>query len=511
MKKYIYNLFKYSSLSLFLLVGSSCEKDFLEKNPLDQISSSTFWKTKADFDMALTASYATLQNSIFSTAMPNMDALTDNGYGQHNYNGSQRIVQGDISPSSGGFINDVYNGSYQGITRINIFLQQLSNYQGTDISNDLKARYEAEARFLRGFYYYQLYFFYGSVPLVTEPLTLETQNQPKAPAEKILEQVMSDLNFAITALPTVRYGANNGHAVKSSAEAFKARVLMYVGYDENGQPKPEILTQARDLLSGLMTSGYSLDPVYENVFRYNTQESSPEIMFSIKFLAPDNATAMDQWYGDWLVVSPLQNMVNAYESTDGLPWGVSPLTNPNNPMENRDPRLAKTIFVNAPKFNGKEHLPSNNRPTGYGVAKFLSPDLMPYGYSTQSHQDWVVLRYGEVLLMYAEAQNELVGPDQSVYDAINAIRSRVGMPDVPKGLNKTQMRERIRQERRIELAFEGLRYYDLKRWRTAETVLPQVKDGIIPYKFEKRFYLWPLPQTEIDKSQGVLVQNPDYK
>ncbi len=505
MKKYIYSL-----LSAMLLVSSGCEKDFLEKNPLDQISSANFWRSKSDFDMALAASYATLQNGMFSAGMPNMDALTDNGYGQHNYWGSQAIVQGNISPSTGGYISDVYNASYQAIARFNIFLQQLDAYKGADIDDELGARYEAEVRFLRGYFYFQLYSSYGAVPLVTEPLTLETQVQPKAPAEQVLGQVMSDLDFAIQSLPAEPYYTNNGHAVKTSAEALKARVLLYAAYDENGQPDPEMLTQARDLLLSVMGAGYELDPVYENVFRDGTQEGNKEIIFSVKFLAPDNATAMDQWYGDWLVVSPLQDLVDAYESIDGLPWGISPLTNPEDPTENRDPRLETTVFFDMVTIDGEVHSPSNNRPTGYGVAKFLSPGLMPYGYSTQSQQDWVMLRYAEVLLMYAEAQNELIGPDPSVYEAINAVRSRAGMPDIPAGLNQEQMRERIRHERRIELAFEGLRYYDLKRWRTAETVLNGVTDGILPYHFEERFYLWPIPQTEIDKSQGVLEQNPDY-
>jgi len=161
-------------------------------------------------------------------------------------------------------------------------------------------------------------------------------------------------------------------------------------------------------------------------------------------------------------------------------------------------------------LDGNVQHPSNNVPTGYGVKKFLSPDLIPYGYSTPSEQDWVVIRYSDVLLLYAEAQNEINGPDQSVHDAINAVRNRVEMPDVPEGLSKEEMREAIRHERRIELAFEGLRYYDLKRWRIAEEVLNNVTDGIIEYNFEERFYNWPLPQAEIDRSQGELEQNPDY-
>lgn len=488
MKNYIiYSLLVFVSLSLI-----SCDTELLDRNPKDKLSSSEFWKSKSDLDMALTAVYASLQDGggIVSYGLPNLDVLTDNAYGQHNYWNSQTFVQGNISPSMGGYVTDLYNTCYKGIARVNIFLEKLADYQGTDIDANAKANYEAEARFIRGYFYYQLYFAFGAVPVVTEPLTLENQNQPKASAEEVLGQSMSDIDFAIANLPTVLYPDGGGHAVKTSAQGLKLRLLMYTAYDTSGAVNTQILTQARDLALELMGSGYSLDPNYEDVFRDGTQEASSEIMFSIKFLAPDNATPMDQWYGDWLVVSPLQNLVDSYEAGDL--------------------RFEQSIFEDVVEIDGDTHTPSNNDPTGYGLKKFLSPGLMPYGYSTQSQQDWVMLRFGEVLLSYAEAQNELVGPDQSVVDAIDAIRDRAGLVSLPIGLTKDDMRTRIRQERRIELAFEGIRYYDLKRWRIAQEVLNNVSDGILSYHFEQRFYLWPLPQTEIDKSRGVLEQNPDY-
>ncbi|HLT51707.1 MAG TPA: RagB/SusD family nutrient uptake outer membrane protein, partial [Arenibacter sp.] len=291
-------------------------------------------------------------------------------------------------------------------------------------------------------------------------------------------------------LPDALYADGGGHAVKTSAQALKLRVLMFAAYGDTGTADTGLMTQARDLALEIMGAGYDLSPNFEDVFQDATQEGNPEIIFSIKFLAPDNATEMDMWYGDWVVISPLQNLVDAFEPSD--------------------PRLEKTIYTNEVNFDGNIHNPSNGTPTGYGLKKFLTPDLMPYGYSTQSQQDWVLLRYADVLLMYAEAQNELVGVDQSVYDALNEIRGRVGMPDIPTGLTKDPMREVIRHERRIELAFEGLRYYDLKRWRIAEEVLNNISDGLLTYTFEERFYHWPLPLAEIDKSHGVLEQNPDY-
>jgi hypothetical protein len=235
-------------------------------------------------------------------------------------------------------------------------------------------------------------------------------------------------------------------------------------------------------------------------------------MFSVNFLAPNNTAPWDMYYGDWDACAPMQNMVDAYECTDGQPYGTSPLTDTKNQFNNRDPRLRKTVYADSVDFGpGKVHHPSNLRPTGYGIIKFLEPNNMPYGFSTLSQQDAVILRLGEVMLMYAEAQNEIAGPDATVYKAMADLRARVNMPAYPAGYTKDQMRQRIRHERRVELAFEGLRHYDLLRWHIAGPVLNAVVSSLINYHFEDKFYHWPLPQTEIDKSGGVLIQNPDYK
>ena len=516
MKRYIIPFFV---ISILLLSG--CE-NYLDKNPLDQISSSTFWKSKTDFDMALTANYglnttgAPWDNppgGIWSYLLPNWDCITDNCFGQHNNFNSKAIASGDISSTTGGYISLVYSLSYQAIARGNIFLKELSAYNGTDFPDADKKRAEAEIRFLRAYYYFQLYSFYGDVPLVLEPLTLETQEQAKVPAAQILAQVITDLDFAIANLNTVPYFQNTGHVTKSTAQALKARVLIYDAYGNNGTPNIEKLTQVRDLCLQVIPQ-YSLSPVFESVFQDKGQSTNTEIIYSVNYLAPDNVPtyAADLIYGDWIVVSPLQSFVNSFECTDGLPWGVSPLTDTANPFSNRDPRLAKTVFVDHPDWGGGNiHLPTNSRPTGYGLKKFLVPENTPYGYTTLSQQNSVVLRLGEVLLMYAEAQNEIAGPDASVYQVITDLRARVDMPPYPAGLSKAEMRERIRKERRIELAFEGLRYFDLKRWHIAGEVLNNVTDGMLPYKWEDKFYHWPLPQNEIDKNHGVLVQNPDYK
>lgn len=505
---------------LALMVGllfHSCKK--LDRYPLDKISSETFWKSRGDFDKALTAIYASMQpanqgynvTAIWSFGIPNWDCITDNAYGQHNYENTIGIASGDISPSSGGYISDVYLLSYKAIARINIFLQQLADYKGTDITDAEREELQAEALFFRSFFYFQLYYAYGDVPLVTEPLSIAGQYQPKQPADNILHQVLKDIDFAIAHLPPLPYYENGGHVVVSTAQALKARVLLFAAYDEQGTPDLARLKTVRDLCLQIAPQ-YTLSEKFTDLFQTAGQVDNPEIIFSVNFLAPDNVAQWDLWYGSWLVVSPLQNFVDAFECKDGLSIDESAFYDADHPFENRDPRLKMTVYRDFVDWGeGRQWHPSNDRPTGYGLKKFLDPENMPYDYSTQSQQNAVIFRLGEILLMFAEAENEIAGPTPAVYDALKKLRGRVDMPPLPAGLSKAQMRQKIRHERRIELAFEGLRYYDLKRWRIADEVLNQVTDGLLQYRFEERFYKWPLPQSEIDKSQGTLVQNPDYQ
>ncbi|MCJ7447676.1 MAG: RagB/SusD family nutrient uptake outer membrane protein [Bacteroidales bacterium] len=505
------NIFLLIIISLLAL--NACE-DYLDLNPLDRISAPTYWKKKADFDQALTAIYGQRQAALFTSNMGVWDCLTDNGYAQHE-SSVKEIVNGNVSPSLGGYASSVYSTCYAGIARINVFLKELAAYTGTDFTDAAKKQAEAEARFHRSYYYFQLYNIYGDVPLVLEPVTIETMKMPKETADKILQQALTDIDFAIANLGTGSYVTSKGRPVKTSAQALKARIMISEAYGNTGTPDIAMLTQVRDLCLEITgTNYYALSPVFTDVFQDKGQKAQPgikEIIYSVNFLAPNSVTSWDLWYGDWIVASPLRNFVNSFECTDGLAWGVSPLTDPANEMLNRDPRLGMTVFKDKPDWGGGNvHNPTNARPTTYGVKKFLCPENVPYGYTTLSQQNAVILRLGEVLLMYAEAQNEIAGPDATVYQAMTDLRARVGMPPFPDLLTKDEMRERIRHERRIELAFEGLRYFDLKRWRIAGTVLNAVTDGIVVYKFLDKHYKWPLPQTEIDRSGGELVQNPDY-
>ena len=473
---------------LLIMISGLTSCGDLDINPNDRPSSETFWKTSEDINLALTACYGAMHRDLFSFSTPCWDNLTDNGYGQHaerQYGMTTNMVMGNIEPSSDGFISAVYTDAFADIATVNIFLDKLKKI---DKLNDIiKKQYEAEARMLRAYFYSYLYRGYGEVPIISEPLNLETQYQEKKPMSDVYKFIMDDISFAIDNLPDQTYSESKGRWTKNAAKAYKARMILFTAYDEEGNMITNKMTEAKTLLGEI--KGYALANDFSDNFNDLKQESSPEIMMSIKFLAPGQP--IPKKAGSKFLID-----LEAFSNTS---------------LADRDPRLAKTVFIEKYIINGSEYTGGNAKPTGAGLYKFLSPNLPPpFSYNTKSQQDWVIMRYADVLLMLAEAENELNGPTELVYKSINAIRKRALMPELPPKLSKEQMRNKIRNERRIELAFEGHRYFDLKRWRTAISVLNAVADAPVTYKFEKKHYLWPIPQSEIDKNKGKLVQNPDW-
>lgn len=522
----------YKTIGAFMIVAvfsGSCSKDILNKNPTDQLSAGTFFTSANSIGMALTGCYGTLQDMIFTTANPIYDCMADNGYNFNNYNSTTTLSQGPITPTSGGYIDLVYSGSYAKIARYNQFLKTLAAYNQSDLDATTKSVYEAEVRLMRAMKYFDLYKFYGSVPLVLEPLTLANQYQPKADSGKVLAQINADIDFAIANLPDVSYASNDGHLVKDAAETLKARVLLYGGYNADGSAKADVMAQAAAVTADIIGKNhYKIAPSFRGLFcnDIGQQNGNPEYIFSVNYLAPNDLPTSFWGWGQAQVFTadagspggallPLANFANEFEFIDGTPFSTSnPLYNPNNVYQNRDPRMAKTLFSDTTTFENGFFLKILPSPTGYSYKKHIEGTDAQNIYGNLNSSDWPAMRYAEVLLMYAEAENEAVGPTPDVYSAIDQIRSRadVLMPDLPAGLSQVQMRAAIRHERRIELAFEGFRYDDLKRWRIATTVLNMpASESIISKTFVQKNYLLPLPQSEIDINKGVLVQNPDYQ
>jgi hypothetical protein len=406
------------------------------------------------------------------------------------------------------FVGIRWRIAYKGIGRTNTFLDKIG---GVTMDEQLKSIMIGEAKFLRAFFYFNLVDFFGGVPLILEPPDADKQsNLPRDSKEKVVEQIIKDLDEASLVLP--KAASEAGRATKGAALALESRVLLYNGkWEQAANTAKEVM----DL------NVYSLFPNYRQLFMLKNEHNS-EVIFNIELLVPKYCSNYDQMAMQLSQLSPTKNIVDAYLMNDGKTITDSPLYDPNKPYENRDPRFFQTIACIGYKFNGSIIKATDGMVncSGFTLKKYtyhedetFTPLASPYS----SEINPIVIRYAEVLLTYAEAQNEFNGPDVSVYSALNTIRKRpsVNMPEIIPGLTKDQMREVIRNERRIELAFEGLYYSDIRRWKTAEIIgnvpIYNYQGIVIKYRsFNKeRDYLWPIPYVQIQVNPS-LEQNPGY-
>jgi len=370
-------------------------------------------------------------------------------------------------------------------------------------------RYIGEVRFIRGYYYFLLTQLYGDVVLSFRPLGKDSASYrlPRTPKAVVIDSILSDLNFAAANLPNTAYV---GHVVRGTALGYIAKVYLAMqDWQDAAATAKTIKTENK---FSLYTGGY------RGLFLKPGQNGNPEIMFSGRYQVPNAYSPADYLYTYSSSFQPVSYLVNDYECTDGLRVTSSPLYDPNNPYQHRDPRLLATVLVPGVLYKGGiPFVPAALGASAGFLNKKGVDSTRATVIGTQSDQDWVYLRYAEVLLMYAEAQNELVGPDSSVYNAVNAVRGRPGvnMPPLPAGLSQDSMRTRIRHERRIELALEGQRYFDLKRWKLDRVIMPTIKDPSGAFRtFPLRDTLWPVPQSEIDLSKTynntAFKQTPGY-
>lgn len=493
---------KFVSIFLLVFLSIGCSEDFLNKNSLTQLSSETFWKSEQDVTTALTGVYGQLQFNKFSWLTPSLSTLSD----EADRGEFEAFAQGVIEPSSGD-VSAVYNALYQTLAGCNDFLV---NIEKVSINDQNRSRYIGEIKFIRALTNFRLTQYFGDAVLAMEPLTLENGKRPKSKKEEVLAAVIADLDDAIKGLPDIAY---NGHAVRGAAYALKGKVLLSMG-DHPG---------AVNAFKEVLNTHFSLSSNLKDVFIDGAQENSREILFSIRFLAPnslqDPRWGVDVWYGRGERTIPLRSFVDEFLCIDGLTISQSPLYDPKKPFVNRDPRLDVSVLYPGKPWPGypngfDQGTGGSGTPNGLIMEKFLNKSKFPATeYSVNpSEQDWVEIRYADVLLMYAEALNETSGPVQQVYDALNAIRSRPSthMPPIQQGLTKDQMREAIRYERKIELAFEGQRYFDLKRWEIIQDVVPRVKNVLGKNKvFLPHHYLWPIPEAALNNND-LLKQNPGY-
>ncbi|MEI6949305.1 RagB/SusD family nutrient uptake outer membrane protein [Paraflavisolibacter sp. H34] len=503
--------------AFMLLAAASCKKDFLDRNPLTSVSTQVFWASETDVKSALAGVYSRLQQNFLGYERVYLDGLTDNAILEPNGNQANLNTMsiGTISATLSGAIPNMYATPYRAISSCNFFLD---NVDKAPVAADKLTGYKAQVRFIRALSYFDLVQTFGGVVVYKSfPKTLEESRIAKSSKEEVYAFIEEDLDYAIANLPDTKY---SGNAVKASAQALKARVLL----------TEQKWSEALALLDALLKNNgnkFALSNNFSELFRTAGQAKAAvnaEILFSTQYLAPSSlqrtspqAAGMNIELGWWAMMQPLADLANDYEMTDGKPASESPLYSAANPYANRDPRLDLTMRLPGEVWKnpatGVDYTGSYNTNTGFLMEKYVDLSQAPFSNTTANatDQDYIHLRWADVLLMYAEAKNEVSGPDASVYDAIDQVRQRPGinMPKVDQARynTKEKLRDYIRHERRVEFALEGQRYNDLKRWRIAHIKLPTITTPANKkLVFTEKDYVLPFPQSELD-ANPQLKQN----
>lgn len=502
-------------LLVAVLAMTGCS-DFLEREPLVTLSPSNFWKTESDLRLALNMLYKKMGRSY---TLDNRSADTFAASGND-------ISSGTYTPPNS---DDTWVNCYKWIRITNDFLE---NYQNAPLEEEVLNRYAGEARFFRAYYYYQLVTRFGGVPLITKTLDLDSPElrQPREDADKIWDFIFEDLEFAVAHIPAKsQMKSDLGRITKGAAQSFLARAALYAGTHykfHTGSDYEKYLEKARNAAKGVMDSGeYALYSDYRNLFLFSGIDSKEHIL-SYRYsedLGEMNPRPRAVIYD--YDCEPTKYMADNYLCKDGLPIDKSAYKVEYLPLgkefENRDPRMALTIWKPGDPFSGKPFVPNlaTQTKTGYMYKKCGVEDAFTYVPSAV-YVDEILLRYAEVLLIYAEAIYELDGQisDADLDRTVNQLRDRFKgdencLPHLTNafveqhGLN---MREEIRRERRAELSGEALRYDDIIRWKIAETELPR---AILGAKFDQDAYpnLKPGKDIILNEEGFILVQKKEAR
>lgn len=540
----------------------SCE-DYLDRMPLDVPSDDTFFTNETELKMAVTGVYNRLWFWPQGIAWwLSFDFASDDGWDR---NGSplQALGRGEQNPDNG-YTNSFWPHFYRGINRVNFIISNSSHLR-EEMDAATYDGLMAETRFFRALFYAYLTELYGDVPLLTEMVTLEDSQTPQTSKSEVVDFILSELDLIIGQLPSDV--ESKDRITKGAALALKSRVALW---NERWEVSAAAAKQ-------LMDEGtYQVDEEYASMFT-NAGDNSPEVILRVQYLRGVQTHNIAQNFWSRMALGhsnkkPPQDMVDTYGCIDGLPIDESPLYDPQNPFANRDPRLDYTLVVPGSRLvhwiyethpdstttlDFREDPPARVTNiesthafasfTGYLYRKHVDVANYPTDVSS-SEQNLTLMRYGEVLLNYVEAKVELNELDQTVYEAINAIRTRpaVNLPPIEPGKTQEEMRNIIRKERRHELGMEGFRYFDIRRWRIAEEVMPGPYRGrlnrysgggwlaeppaidpigtpsydhisnanemvvIETRNFNpERDYLWPIPRIELE-TNTALTQNPGY-
>jgi hypothetical protein len=545
---------------LAVVAVSSCKKNFLDITPTDRVLTDAVLGDSLLFEDYVINRYlgVKLQDKEAEGTPPGFgrgfeysmwSSITDESI-YNNDDNTWVIQRGQLAPENTGMAGTIWGRSYRSIRECNF---ALNNIDSVNMSQAKKDVLRAELRFIRAFRYQDLIRNYGGVVLVGDRvLNLKDSLSgaalfTRSSIKDCINYAVSELDAAAAKLPVANDGGwALGRATKGAALALKARLLLYAASPlYNAGTWQAAAAAAQDVINmGI----YSLEPDYGALFN---NPNSKEIIFERTYAIGARHVCMEisngpNGYGGWAGNTPLQNFVDSYETKDGK--DISDPTsgyNDQNPYVNRDPRFYQTVLYNGASYRGStvqiytpggkdsKDGPSNwnTTKTGYYLKKFMN-DAYPIDnpWNVAGLQPWIYFRYAEVLLNYAEAQNEAVGPDATVYSALHLIRQRAGMPDIVAGLSQSDMRTAIRRERQVELAFEEHRFYDVRRWKIADVtenvpaygvdvaVAPANPGGysytrkvaLSGRTFLPQHYWLPIPRAEIQASNNQLQQNPNY-
>jgi len=474
-----------------VLIASSCKKSFLDVPPQGQQPAVQFWQTEADAIKAVNSIYANLR-SYNNVAFP---ALVIESVGADEADKGSTPTDATFwnlydtftVTSTEGSLQAFWTGQYQNIELCN---QVLDNVPGITMDAALKTRILAEAKFVRAYSYFRLVRAYGDVPLrLTIPKDATEYNIPRATKAAVYAQIELDLTDAAAALPQSYGSADLGRATKGAALGMHAKVAMY-------QKKwADVLTYTNQVL-GL---GYSLYPDFEQSFRYN-HENNAESVFEIQAeILQGNAGASNSQF----------SQVQGVAGVTGGGWGFnSPSAVLAAAFETGDPRRDATIIFRGETTPEGDVIPTTTPNERYNQKSYVPFSQFVSGFNEGAQQNIRVLRFSDVLLMNAEAANE-TGNTALALNSLNKVRARArganaGILADVNTTDQTALRSAIYKERQVELAMENDRYFDvIRQGRGAEVF------GVKGWKANKN-EVWPVPQTEIDLSGGLLTQNTGY-
>ena len=525
---------------MLLLTATSCGDDFFNISNPNEISETNFWKTEDDALMALTGCYDAMQSGdLFNDYIDGWkfgflcrETCTDNG--DHSWGDwmlGSTIAKGTSSTNDECF-SKYWNSNYELIKRCNTLIK---NIDGMTIDETKKNAFKAEAIALRALGYCDLVSVFRDVPYLEEPLTLVECEPARTSKEDIATKVLADLKANLPNLPA-KGSASKGRLTQEAGYAIMGRMALFTKhYDEAIDAYQHVIGKYSLFTSGDGSDGYKN---YSELFTEKNEECD-EVILGIHYAGPglnEGQTFSISWGAPMNAIEATRNLCDDYYCTDGLPIDKSPLFkgktgkdayNADHPdyarYENRDPRLKGTLFVPGMTWlNDVYNYDKDTNPSGkklsansqVAIMKWFVPENMANEYD--GSLDYYVMRYAEVLLSLSEAMIEKGGYSQSeITKYINEVRERVHMPKVEdvegNGLTQEQLRQIVRHERRVELAFEDLRFADLYRWGEWKNSIDRMNQEYATYGsgcYERQYRgeqddVWPIPQNEIDTDKNL--------